>query len=87
MVSFTVSKATLTDVEQLLAPFDPAGGDGPANFVVDAFNGNTSGPGAGLTGLISATTSQQPIPEPTTLALLGTALAGLSFMRRRKWHG
>jgi PEP-CTERM motif len=89
--SFTVSKATLTDVEQLLALFNPAGGDGPANFVVDAFNGNTSGPGAGQTGLISATsvvitTTQQPIPEPSTLALLGAALAGLSFMRRRKWN-
>jgi hypothetical protein len=81
-VTFTVSKGTsLTDVNQLINLFDPAGGDGAAVFVVDAINTNTTGPGAGKTGLLSA------VPEPTSYLLLLSAAFGLVafvFERRRR---
>src|SRR5216117_2769392 len=78
VVSFDVSKGTgITDVNQLLNLANPAGGDGPAYFIVDAVDRNTFGPGAGNTGLVAVTGSTPAsIPEPASLALFSTALIG-----------
>jgi hypothetical protein len=84
-VSFTVSKGTsLTDVNDLLNLFNPAGGDGPAYFVVDAFNSNRSGPGAGNTGLLSVTGNISGVPEPSTGLGMLTGLGLLGWIARRR---
>ena len=47
--------------------------------------GGSAGPGLGIPiDFVGVVAPPPPIPEPTTLALLGTALAGFGAMRRRK---
>jgi hypothetical protein len=82
-VSFTVYDANLTNVNQLLLLSNPAGGDGAAYFIADVGNQNTTGPGAGQTGLIAVTGSNSVPDGGMTLMLLGGALVGLETLRRR----
>jgi len=75
--------ALIIPLNQLLNLANPAGGDGLAYFVVDAINRNTSGAGAGNSGLLAVTGSggSNNAPEPATLGLIGVALAGLGVAR------
>lgn len=76
-VSFTVSKGSdITDVNQLVNLANPEGGDGPAYFIVDVYNGNT-------TGLVAADGSQS-VPEPASMALLGSGMLALGVVLRRR---
>lgn len=79
-VSFTVSGFGLTDVNQLLNPFGGPAGQSPVYFAADVFNANANGPGAGNTGLIAVTGSPVPVPEPSSLAILGTTLIALGLL-------
>jgi len=88
VVRFTISKTGgFTTIQELVDLASPAGGDGLAYFVADVFNGNTTGPGAGLTGLIAVTGA---VPEPGSyVVLLSAGFGALAFFteRRRKKAG
>jgi PEP-CTERM motif len=86
VLSFTVD-GSFTDVQQILNLFSPAGGDGPAIFVVDVFNANGSpcAVGSSCTGLIAIPSEPAPVPEPSTLVAFGSGLLGLAGFIRKKF--
>lgn len=51
---------------------------------IETWSGGKGNWSVWLDGVDSATPPSSPVPEPTTLALLGAGLAGLGFKRRRR---
>jgi hypothetical protein len=60
------------------------------DFLVENYaqnGGNPTGLRVEMSGTASASSSNPPIPEPLTLALFGSGIAGLALLRRRKRAG
>jgi PEP-CTERM motif len=75
-VSFTVTQAGLTDVNDLLNLSGAPAGDGSVYFIVDAgmINGNT--------GLLGVTGTA--VPEPSSYAFLLAAFGAVIWIARRR---
>jgi hypothetical protein len=72
-----LSSLTITGAGTLtLTGFDPT----PGNYIV-----TTQGP-TGVQVTFSVTSIASAVPEPASLAVLGSALAGLGLLRRRRRH-
>jgi PEP-CTERM motif len=80
-----------TQSESVVSFGDLGGGGAPSNYAV-ALQNNQAPPADPYYGFSQnwvgtvAITSASSVPEPATVALLGVALAGLGFARRRNLH-
>ena len=75
--------------DDLVLPAVP--GSGTGTFAITFTNNGGNNPAIShfnlLGGNLSTITREVPVPEPTTLALLGSALLGLWYVRRRQYSG
>jgi hypothetical protein len=74
-IMFTVLNATIPDFISL----NNAGHIFVADIIGGDINGNT-----GLVGVTGGTENFTPVPEPSTLLLLGMGLAGIGFVSRKR---
>jgi hypothetical protein len=77
-LSFTVTQAGLTDVNDLATLSGTPAGDGQVYFAVNAA---PSGGGPGLLGVVNPD-PPSAVPEPASMALIGCGLCALGWLRR-----
>lgn len=82
------SHAQATSAASPQAPVNPpdsgSGGTVPSNPATSPSTGGEPGAGGSTGGGLGSASGSQPVPEPGTFVLVGSGLAALAMMRRRR---